>query len=62
MVIRIGIWNLENLFKPPYPFAPKAEGEYQAQARRTGNRHHAHEPTCVGCAGGRRADDLRRAC
>jgi hypothetical protein len=23
MVIRIGTWNLENLFKPPNPFAPK---------------------------------------
>ena len=25
MVIRIGTWNLENLFKPPNPFAPKTE-------------------------------------
>jgi len=25
MVIRIGTWNLENLFKPPNPYAPKTE-------------------------------------
>ena len=31
MVIRIGTWNLENLFKPPNPFAPKTEEEYQAK-------------------------------
>ena len=31
MVIRIGTWNLENLFKPPNPFAPKSEEEYQAK-------------------------------
>ena len=31
MVIRIGTWNLENLFKPPNPFAPKTEQEYQAK-------------------------------
>jgi hypothetical protein len=31
MVIRIGTWNLENLFKPPNPLAPKTEEEYQAK-------------------------------
>ena len=31
MVIRIGTWNLENLFKPPNPFAPKTEQEYHAK-------------------------------
>ncbi len=31
MVIRIGTWNLENLFKPPNPFAPKTEEKYQAK-------------------------------
>ena len=31
MVVRIGTWNLENLFKPPNPFAPKTEEEYQAK-------------------------------
>jgi predicted extracellular nuclease len=31
MVIRIGTWNLENLFKPPNPFAPKTEEEYQTK-------------------------------
>jgi hypothetical protein len=31
MAIRIGTWNLENLFKPPNPFAPKTEQEYQAK-------------------------------
>ena len=31
MVIRIGTWNLENLFKPPNPFAPKADAEYDAK-------------------------------
>jgi hypothetical protein len=31
MVIRIGTWNLENLFKPPNPFAPKTEEEYKAK-------------------------------
>jgi len=31
MVIRIGTWNLENLFKPPDPFAPKTEQEYHAK-------------------------------
>jgi endonuclease/exonuclease/phosphatase family metal-dependent hydrolase len=31
MVIRIGTWNLENLFKPPNQFAPKTEEEYQAK-------------------------------
>ena len=31
MVIRIGTWNLENLFKPPNPFAPKTEEEYEAK-------------------------------
>ena len=31
MVIRVGTWNLENLFKPPNPFAPKTEEEYQAK-------------------------------
>ena len=25
MVIRIGMWNVENLFNPPNPFAPKTE-------------------------------------
>ena len=31
MVIRIGTWNLENLFKPPNPFAPKTVEEYGAK-------------------------------
>ena len=31
MVIRIGTWNLENLFKTPNPFAPKTEEQYQAK-------------------------------
>ena len=31
MVIRVGTWNLENLFKPPNPFAPKTEEEYGAK-------------------------------
>ncbi len=31
MVIRVGTWNLENLFKPPNPFAPKTDQEYQAK-------------------------------
>jgi len=25
------VWNLENLFKPPSPFAPKTEAEYDAK-------------------------------
>ena len=31
MVIRIGTWNLENLFKPPNSFAPNTEQEYHAK-------------------------------
>jgi hypothetical protein len=31
MVVRIGTRNLENLFKPLNPFAPKTEEEYQAK-------------------------------
>ncbi|MET0168249.1 MAG: hypothetical protein ABW318_25075 [Vicinamibacterales bacterium] len=31
MAIRISTWNLENLFKPPNPFAAKTEEEYQAK-------------------------------
>jgi len=31
VVVRIGTWNLENLFKPPSPFAPKTEAEYDAK-------------------------------
>ena len=31
MVVRIGTWNLENLFKPPSQFAPKTQLEYDAK-------------------------------
>ncbi|MGB8504077.1 endonuclease/exonuclease/phosphatase family protein [Mycobacterium sp.] len=31
MVVRIGTWNLENLFKPPSKFAPKTDAEYDAK-------------------------------
>jgi hypothetical protein len=31
MVIRIGTWNLENLFKPPSEFGPKTDAEYDAK-------------------------------
>ena len=31
MVVRIGTWNLENLFKPPSEFGPKTDAEYDAK-------------------------------
>jgi predicted extracellular nuclease len=31
MAIRIGTWNLENLFKPPSPYAPETQAEYDAK-------------------------------
>src|SRR5262245_59702254 len=31
MVVRIGTWNLENLFKPPSEFGPKNDAEYDAK-------------------------------
>jgi predicted extracellular nuclease len=31
MVVRIGTWNLENLFKPPSDFGPKTDAEYDAK-------------------------------
>jgi hypothetical protein len=31
VVVRIGTCNLENLFKPPSPFAPKTTAEYDAK-------------------------------
>jgi hypothetical protein len=31
MVVRIGTWNLENLFKPPSEYGPKTDAEYDAK-------------------------------
>jgi hypothetical protein len=31
MVVRIGTWNLENLFKPPSGFGPMTDAEYDAK-------------------------------
>jgi len=62
MVIRIGTWNLENLFKPPNPFAPKTEEEYQAKLDALASAITRMDPPCVGGAGGRRPGGLRRAC
>ena len=31
MVVRIGTWNLENLFKPPNKYGPKTDAEYDAK-------------------------------
>jgi endonuclease/exonuclease/phosphatase family metal-dependent hydrolase len=31
MVVRIGTWNLENLFKPPSEFGPMTDAEYDAK-------------------------------
>ena len=56
MVIRIGTWNLENLFKPPNPFAPKTEEEYQAKLDALASAINAHGPPCVG---GRRRSATR---
>ena len=45
MVIRIGAWNLENLFKPPNPFsAPKTEELYQAKLGALAKRHKNKDP------------------
>ena len=60
MVIRIGTWNLENFFKPPNPFAPKTEEEYQAKLDALSSAITRMDP-CVGGAGGRRPGGLRRA-
>ena len=53
MAIRIGTWNLENLFKPPNPFAPKTEEEYQAKLDALASAITRMGPPCVGGAGGR---------
>jgi hypothetical protein len=31
VVVRIGTWNLENLFKPPSEFGPRTDAEYDAK-------------------------------
>jgi hypothetical protein len=49
MVIRIGTWNLENLFKPPNPFAPKTEQEYQAKLDALASAIARMDPMCWRC-------------
>ena len=49
MVIRIGTWNLENLFKPPNPFAPKTEEEYQAKLDALASAITRMDPMCWRC-------------
>jgi hypothetical protein len=62
MVIRIGTWNLENLFKPPNQFAPKTEQEYQAKLDALASAITRMDPHVLASAGDRRPGGLRRAC
>ena len=61
MVIRIGTWNLENLFKPPNPFAPKTEEEYEAKLDALASAITRMNPHVLAVRG-RRPGGLRRAC
>jgi hypothetical protein len=49
MVIRIGTWNLENLFRPPNPFAPKTEQEYHAKLDALASAITRMYPMCWRC-------------
>jgi hypothetical protein len=60
MIIRTGTRNLENLFKPPNPFAPKAEEEYQAKLDARNRFPVLVDHLRIGERSGGRADQDRR--